>query len=336
MQKFYKFFSLNFQKIKMKKNYNNIKQKSFLINLLLILSVFLLSLFITPFYIEGDQAHYKKVYEGLRDLSITNGFIYYTSNLDSKEIVHFFLSWISTNQGIDKSIFVAFSNSLLAYAVVKLLRHLRVSIFIIIILLLTNFYFYVLYFAAERLKFGLIFLILSFSFSTSRFYFFSFIAIISHMQVIIVYGAIFFKQVVLNIIQLLLSAKLKLSLVILIGIFPILFLFIGDHIVTKFIHYYGEHDITDLFKIFIFFIFSLYYSKNTTEVILIFFPLFVTVYLIGGERINMIGYFIFLYYALPINRGFNFGVLSTSIYFLFSTIKFMYNIFTYGDGFYGS
>ena len=69
---------------------------------------------------------------------------------------------------------------------------------------------------------------------------------------------------------------------------------------------------------------------------MIFFPLFIAVFLIGGERVNMIGYFVFLYYALPINKGFNFGVLLTSAYFLAASFGFTINIIEHGDGFYGN
>jgi hypothetical protein len=80
---------------------------------------------------------------------------------------------------------------------------------------------------------------------------------------------------------------------------------------------------------------TLWYAKKKKEVVLIFIPLFVSVYLIGGERVNMMGYFVFLYYVLPIKKGFNMGILTTSAYFLYVTYMFMINVIEYGDGFYG-
>jgi len=46
------------------------------------------------------------------------------------------------------------------------------------------------------------------------------------------------------------------------------------------------------------------------------------------------GYFVFLYYALPVNKGINAGVLVTSAYFINASYGFMVNIFQHGNGFY--
>ena len=48
----------------------------------------------------------------------------------------------------------------------------------------------------------------------------------------------------------------------------------------------------------------------------------------------MIGYFVFLYYALPIRNGLNIGVVATSIYFLFASLNFLTKVIEHGDGFY--
>ena len=79
---------------------------------------------------------------------------------------------------------------------------------------------------------------------------------------------------------------------------------------------------------------TLIYSRKKREIVFLYFPLFIAIFLIGGDRLNMFGYFIFLYYALQVNRGVNFGVIATSIYYLFKTYEFILNIFLYGEGFY--
>jgi len=263
--------------------------------------------------------------------------------LDSKEVVHFFLSWLATNQGIDKDLFIAFSNAVLAFAAVGLMRKMKVSVWIMAVLLLTNFYFYVLYFAGERLKFGFVFLFLSLLYM-KRFYIFALLSIFSHVQVIILYGSILFKvlfrQTVNRIIKLFSKGKIKKKSLIIISLLPIILFLIysalSGHLESKFQHYHGiaGHGVADLVRIFAFFILTLWYAKNKEEVTLIFIPLFISVYLIGGERINMMGYFVFLYYALPVNKGFNVGVLTTSVYYLYITYIFMVKVIEYGDGFY--
>ncbi|MBD3842601.1 MAG: hypothetical protein IE909_12095, partial [Campylobacterales bacterium] len=306
-------------------------------NFVLVAIVFILSISMSPYYIDGDQYHYRKVYEGLQGLSLLDGFVFYTLNLDSKEVVHFFLSWLGSNQGVDKDLLMAFSNSFLAYGTIMLLRKWKVSIFIIALLLLTNFYFYVLYFAAERLKFGFIFLTFSLLY-IRYFYIFSVLSVIAHIQMSIVYLSMLFNIILKHITDTIRFKYIKKSflyiLVFLMIILPIIFFYLGTHFTAKFEHYSGEHNLFELSKIFIFFIFSLWYSKNRKEVIFLFLPLLMAVYLIGGERVNMIGYFVFLYYALPVKKGFNIGIIATSVYFLFASVGFTINILEYGNGFY--
>jgi len=125
------------------------------------------------------------------------------------------------------------------------------------------------------------------------------------------------------------------------SLFPIILFLIystlSGHLESKFQHYHeiAGHELADLVRIFALFILTLWYAKDKEEVVFIFIPLFVSVYLIGGDRVNMLGYFVFLYYALPVRKGFNVGILVTSSYFLFVTYDFVVKIIEYGDGFHG-
>ena len=74
-------------------------------------------------------------------------------------------------------------------------------------------------------------------------------------------------------------------------------------------------------------------SDVKSKVIFMFIPLFIAVLLVGGDRINMISYIVFLYFSLPIKKGLNFGVIVSSVYFMVATIFFVGNILLYGDGF---
>ena len=62
----------------------------------------------------------------------------------------------------------------------------------------------------------------------------------------------------------------------------------------------------------------------------------IAVGIFGGERVNMFGYFVFMYFALQVNRGVNLGVILTTLYFSYQTYFFVENIILYGDGFYAS
>jgi hypothetical protein len=111
--------------------------------------------------------------------------------------------------------------------------------------------------------------------------------------------------------------------------FPLLalpVLLMWEHIISKFAAYYQETDLTEFLRINLFFGLAMWYSKNKLETVLLFFPIFVLVYLFGGDRINFLGYFIFLYYGLQYRRGWNFGVLATSGYFAYATLGFCLNV----------
>ncbi len=308
---------------------------------ILVISVFLLTMLISPYYIYGDQETYHNIYAQLQGLSLRDGYAFYILHLDSKEIIHFFISWLASNQGVDKDLLMACFNAIFAFVSVKLMRKLNASIWIIALLLLTNFYFYILYFAGERLKFGFLFLFFALVY-TKRFYIFSLLSILSHSQMIIIYISILAK-VFSNRMSHIFSIKMtKKNLFVIVILLPIIifmiFSILSGHLVSKFQHYneLREHGLVDIVKIFVLFVLTLWYSKNKREVVFIFVPLIIAAYLVGGERVNMMGYFIFLYYALPIRKGFNIGVLITSFYFLFVTYGFVLKILEHGNGFYGN
>ena len=134
--------------------------------------------------------------------------------------------------------------------------------------------------------------------------------------------------------RIVLSLKLKWSLLfVLLIIGPPVFFFLQIAIFEKMVTYYTDTSFLDFLRIAIFFFISMFYAKNKQEPIFYFFPLFVAVYFIGGDRVNMIGYIISLYYCLPYSRGINLGVLITSFYFLYANIDFVSRIISYGNGF---
>lgn len=298
--------------------------------------VFIFSLVICPYYINGDQIVYIKLYEGLRNLNLREGFIFYMSNIDSKEFGHFFLSWLGSNWHIEKDLFIAISNASLAYFALSLFQKWKVSVIIAVMLVTTNFYFLGLYFAAERLKFGVIFLVLSIIYinKIKRFYVFTFLSIISHIQMLGIYIPIFFNVFVKQLLKIFRTRKIAQYILF---IFPIIFipiLLMIDQILSKIQSSLDVKELAELVKILLFFLLAFWYSKNKIEPVILFLPIIFAVFLLGGHRLNMLGYFIFLYYALPFKGGLNVGVLATSVYFAYSSIGFIANIIEYGHGFF--
>ena len=315
--------------------YHSILSRIFFAKLIAAGLVLLLSLLIMPFYTDGDQGVYRKVYKALPDLGLTEGFLLYSVTLTSKEVVPFFLYWVAS-RFVDKDLFIAFLNAILAYAIMSLFQKWRVSVTIAFLLLLTNFYFLVLYFAAERLKFGFIFLALSLIYidHVKRFFGFATLALISHVQIIIVYVSMLFNFIVMQINKLFRTGKVSKKLLLVVPFLFIPLLLAENQVISKFQSYYSERTLTELAKIFAFLLLALWYSKKKMETFIVFIPMVIIVYMVGGERVNMLGYFTFLYYGMQYKRGWNMGVMATSAYYAYTSIDFVINIVKHGNGFF--
>jgi hypothetical protein len=64
-----------------------------------------------------------------------------------------------------------------------------------------------------------------------------------------------------------------------------------------------------------------------------FIPLIFATILVGAERINMLGYVVFLYHGLQYKGGRNLGVILTMIYFTFKSVGFVLEFIEIGHGF---
>lgn len=315
---------------------NFILKQNELINLIFILiPVFLISIWLLEYYLLGDQIHYIKTYEALADLSLKEGYDYYNGALSSKELIHFLLSWLLSDY-INKNLFISIANILLAYFTVKLLTKWKVSFVIIFFIVVLNFYFIVLYTGAERLKFGILFLVISFYYFNNKkiFILFSVLAILAHTQTIIIYGSILVYFFTKQIIYAMKFMKIKKSVFYLIFLIILVFPLIYEQLVNKFFAYFYINSFLELYQWSLLFLLSLLYSRNKSQTILIFLVLCVITLLVGGSRVNMMSYFVFLYYGLQYKHGLNMGVIITSIYLFFKSIPFVYSIYMHGDGFY--
>ena len=297
--------------------------------------VFIISIVLGNLYTEGDQVVYIKIYDGIADYNITDAYLFYTFNISSIELVHFIIVWIASNLGIDKIIFMAICNTLLSGLLIKLFDNLKVNFAITSFFILTNFYLYILFFAAERLKFGFIFFLLCILFKERHYMslFFLIASILSHLQMLILYSGKMLELSVYEIKHFLSSLQVKWLILFVLPIIGFGFYLIQPTLLQKIVGYGRDTSLVDFLRITIFFLLSMLYAKDRKHPLLYFFPLFVAVYFIGGGRINMIAYIVSLYYCLSYNRGMNLGILITSLYFLYLNVTFIWKILLYGNGF---
>jgi hypothetical protein len=306
------------------------------------LGVFLFSLYLAPYYYDGDQVTYTNVYEAVSGHSVVDGFLVYQGHISSVEPIHYLIIWMASNLGLEKNHLMAFSNSILAYLLVKFFLEWRVSLYVALAIIFTNFYVLVLYFSAERLKFSFIFLLLSLLYSRQHklSYAFAGITVLAHAQQILIYVAILFASLMSSVLNFLKTASFSLRYKWPVIGFTFLALavlsFMSGQIASKFSLYNSvaqENSLISIWKSVILFVLALLYSSTRLKTVFIFFIILSAVVLVGPERVNMIAYCFFMFYALQYKRGVNAGVAFTLVYFGFKGVSFILDVIETGQGF---
>lgn len=298
---------------------------------------FILSYFISPYATDGDQHHYRMLYNGLDGLSIGEGFKFYSVSINSVEPIYFFLSWVSSNFGLSKDIFSSILNVFFAISVFSVLRKLGAHYFVIIILLFFNYYSWVLYFSADRLKLSFIFLFFSLSANAMHLRLtLASLSILSHIQNFIIYLCSMLYMYKNSIFRLLTTGRLskknlKISILLIILGFFLLY-FSKNQIQAKF-GYFDVHSLTEILRALIFMSLSLLCAKRKSEVYFLYFPLLLAIFLLGGSRLNVFAFIIFVYFSVQKRKGVNLAFSIASIYFLYTAYLFARNIVLFGNGF---
>jgi hypothetical protein len=272
------------------------------------------------------------VYESLPGLSFADGFQYYANSLGTSEPVYYLLAWIASHL-IPKDLFVAFSNSILAFVAVRLFMQWNAHPLLAVVLVCSNYYFLVLYLSAERLKYAMLFLGLAIlARRASRFYVFIALALLAHVQVILL-GVGPMADRAIQFVRRQRRAWIVLGTVL----FALPIWLLREHVEMKILSgYRADVEMADLARIAIFMVLSLVFSKDakqSNQIIAIFIPLVVAVLLVGGDRINFLGYFVFLRYALASRQGFNLPTLLTAAYFTLQSYDFVERIWLHGTGY---
>lgn len=308
-----------------------------LLRLFSFLLVFFLSLFLAPYYYSGDQVLYNKAYEHVRGLDIWSAWLAYDLVLKTSEIVHFIFIYVAS-PFISKNLLMSFINGVLAYYATYAMQLLKTNTIIIFWTITLNYYFLVLYFAAERLKFAFLFIAIAFCWyvvkgmKSYKGHLFTGIAILSHIQILAFCSSFMSKE----IFHLKTWNNFSWRPILIIGTIGLcISLFLYDYVIEKIMIFFNMHDLTfkDIIPIFILLILSFRYSNWNVSVFFVFLPIIIGIILIGGDRLNMMGYFIFLYYACQFNKGINIGMIALSGYFTYKSYVFFEKILQHGNGF---
>lgn len=304
---------------------------------ILIPIVFFLSLALLNAYTNGDQVHYHKLYEALAGASLLEiPFLLY-SIASSAEPLTGFILWIGANLGVEKNIFISGLNVVLVAGLFVLVRRHKAP-WPISFLLLSNFYLLVLLTAAERLKIAYIFLVFSAIFVGKTRLALLFLSPFAHLQSLVLMMSVFSAYLDRTIKDVFLRLRIsKRDLLFLLGSTTmglIVFSLLSDGLLIKTTNYMERETAnTGIINIVLLLFVSLLVTCNRLRMVLTFLPLFVAMLLLGRPEISMIATTVVFFLLLIEQRLHHLLVYGLMIYFSLKSIPYVYNIFTYGDGF---
>jgi hypothetical protein len=299
-------------------------------------SIFFYSYFFFPHHNSADQLHYRKAFEAVKSIPFFDALKIYRDHIHSDELIHFFLIWITSSIGISKNIVMSFANALLATLFAMLLKQKNASVSLIFFLTISSYYLQVLFFDLERLKFAFIFLFLYLLY-LRRWLIIP--AIFSHVFIIIPIILSFLSRNIFmqkDLTSKLSSKKSLFSLQYTFILFVICIttiMFLWTHIIHKLEAYlaiYEGNRILETWKLAIFYIATWITCFNKKSVFFYFFNLVLLASLIGDSRINMLGYFGFLYFSNFKNRNFMYLIFFFILYFFFKSVDYIYDSYNFG------
>jgi hypothetical protein len=292
--------------------------------------LFLISLYLTDNYAYDDLKLYNLSYEQISNLNLLEAYAIYFLIIGSFEPVHFFLTWIASNVGLDRNLFVGICNLLLFTSFFQLCRSYRVNTLVILFVCFSSFYFWILFLELERLKLSFVFLFYAGLMSRNNGKYqliFYLLAVITHLQSSFILLGIFCfykRDYIFRLFKGYLNYYLILIILLIVGVFSLL----STHIYYKLISYLGGLFFIDFLKMLIFPIISFIYKKSIFQVLVIFLPTLLAVIVLGGGRLNIIAYFLTLLFILPISQGFNIATLALSMYFMIKNYLFLSDYFS--------
>lgn len=325
-----------------------------IISLILIgITIYYISNNLLYYYLYGDQFHYRRFYAAIYGEYLENIPKLQKDYLGGSEPIFGLLIWLGSNLEIDKDSYISFFNSLTTIFLIRWLMIKRVHL-LIILLICTNFYFLVIMLSAERLKFSYLFLLILLNknsfvqknnknsdaniFNISNLILIGCI-ILSHFQSILTitaYAVLVSKKYYHVVTKFLTFGRLVIfvSISIIIGSYIVYNQM--DAIMSKFNTYSsGNKDILmDLSKALGLTALSAMISSNKREMLMMGGLMSCFVFILGGERLNMILVCMIIYAFTEENKLGHPLILMILCYFSYKSINFINNVYDFGDGFF--
>jgi hypothetical protein len=297
-----------------------------------------LSLWFMPYYVDGDQVMYRYFYDTREGVDLAVSYEDYGNLIGSQEPFYFAL--VTAFSGwCDKDLLMSLFNGMFGYFVGRGLALLDASK-IVTALLAVNFYMVILFFSAERFKLGVLFISIAFMYRGLARYAAVVVAVMSHVQVLLVIVA----QLVANAakaLPLLLRGRVERR-VLWTVLGPVLgsvaLVPVIEYTLNKLAYYHEGSKETGaalLMKPVVFFaLTAIYAGRERVAGLALQATILSATAVVGTERLVIFSYMIFMYYGLQVRRGVNAGVLLTCIYFAATGIVALSDTYYYGNAFY--
>lgn len=292
------------------------------------LCAFLFYKYILYQYYLGDAFYYQRYYDAVSKMDLVSAILSQGDYLGSSELIYPVVAWVGSTAGIDRNTLMAAFDSVMYVALFSALLKYRCHP-AFIVLCMANFYLVVLSTSAERLKFSYILFFIALSTSGRSRYAWIAAAPLAHLQSFITLGSIFIWTFFSKF-----STRMKVGLSIgaIVGTTITLYVFY-EAIITKLLIYASQEGLRNVVSGALILIVALFVIKNKMQVIFTMTPLLVITFLLGGGRMNMITFTVFLYMCLVERKTGHPGVLLVMLYFVVQTVLFIRSVLTFGTGF---
>lgn len=296
-----------------------------------------ISYWLLYYYTGGDQVSYSRYYDALQYadhtevLDLAHDYVY------SGEPLSAYFLWIGAKLGFPKNFYISVSNVVLLWGVYLLTLKFCVP-WPISFLLFSNYYLVVVLTSAERLKFAYIVLLFS-SLAPIRYQpVLSLVSISAHFQSIILLAAILFSRLKEDLLLFLFRLSIREH-----NFLKLAFLFLAPFVVIGMVNlntfsskldFYSQRaaGLSNIANLSILAAVSLYSTCDRLRMSMLLFPLALSAFRIGGDRINMIAFTLVIYFLMMEKRLTSLPVVFLLSYFTLKSLPFVRDIYVHGDG----
>ncbi|MBT8556436.1 hypothetical protein G6663_03905 [Polynucleobacter paneuropaeus] len=291
--------------------------------------IFLYNIYLLEIFVNGDQSSYILFYESIQFSSPFNLIDAGLRDIQTVEPGYLVVAYIASNLFIPKIIFSAMLSSFFTGTFLLIFNRLRLKdIILLSSLICFGYYFLVIFTDLERLKLALIFLFLAIYYSGRNnkvLIILLILSILTHFQILIILFGIFligaFKKFKLS--SELLNYKFSFNYILTLTLILTLIYLFYDHLYYKILFYTGQYNFENLLYSLIFVLFFSFLINDKTNYYICVLPSLIAVLLFSGGRVNMLIFFITVYFVCKNSKNSSLGLILLSLFSIGKTIMLL-------------